>query len=115
MTLFLYRSQVYLIIYSRIWPESFLENLAFISHPSPILTIISDSLFSLVEFCILLRGILSGGAFLLIFDLVYFLSLTGITVKNADGFSIFAANSVASRILIGGEEFFILFAFSLLS
>ena len=115
MTLFLYRNQAYLIICFRIWPESSIESLAFISHPILTITTISDLLFSSTEFCILLTRILSGGAFLLIFDLVYFLSLTGITVKNADGFSIFAAGSVASRILIGGEEFFIPFAFNLLS
>ena len=115
MTLFLYRNQAYLIICFRIWPESSIESLAFISHPILIITIISDLLFSSTEFCILLTRILSGGAFLLIFDLVYFLNLISITAKSEDGFSGFVAGSAASRISRAIGEFFIRFAFRLLS
>lgn len=95
MTLFLYRNQAYLITCFRIWPESSIGSLAFISHPILIITIIFDLLFSSTEFYILLPRILSGGAFLLIFDLVYFLSLISIIARNGDGFSRFVAGSVA--------------------
>lgn len=115
MTWFLYRNQAYLIIYFRIWPESSIESLAFISHPILTITIISDLLFSSTEFCILLTRILFGGAFLLIFDLVYFLNLISITVKSGDGFSGFVAGSAASRISKARGEFFIRSAFRLLS